>query len=142
MNELDLEEMRQRFDSWNTQALINALATRGSEEWVPDAYAAIESVLTSRQVDVEGALSAKRESASEGTSEIAGPPRVVVLETLDPIQAEFARGELQHSEIPSVVAGASAGHVGVIGAGFLVLVEADDEDRARAVLAQSGIAGS
>ena len=121
MEQPEPAELRRHIGELTTRELLEALARRErEEEWLPEAYAAMDEVLRERGVAVEDAVAAAREELPHPDAPL---DLVVVSRSFNPVDAQLVRARLEQAvneaaiTVPqqAVVRGAEGASVLVVG---------------------------
>lgn len=122
---------RRELEHRETDELLDILVARDEDEWRPEVFSLVETLLRERGVDVAQALAARRQAPEPVRLEIAAPEAtrpVVLLELADEVEAGLCRMALLESGIEARLHDPD-------GSGrLLLLVDESNAETARAVL--------
>ena len=127
------DEMRARLEQLPTVELLAILRDRDLEEWRPEAFHFVESILAERQVDVPAALESLRAEATYVDFEAL----VEIATFSTSVDAHLCRMALEEAEIPCWIFNDHLAGVHVplaMVVGVSVRVRPEDEAAAREIL--------
>ena len=122
------DALKASLDSRSTEELTAILARHDEEEWRPEVFALVETVLRARGAPIPVASGAYSEDVVEDQ------PLVTVGKYFAAIEAHGARSMLDSAGIEAWVADESLGTVYCVGVGVRLRVRAEDESSARELL--------
>ena len=142
MDERDQSDLRARLAALPTEELLQAVARhRREQELLPEACAAIESILRERGVAMESALPALLRDLHDRNGAV---DLVVVAAAFNPIEAQLIRMRLQQAGFQVYMADENLPGLhygwGIAAGGVKVLVSAADAEAARTLLAEPPLA--
>jgi hypothetical protein len=126
----DQESMRSELDEKSTEELVSILRNRDEEEWRPEAFDIVASILAARGVSPAEI----KAMGPEGVDVVEDQPLVTVGRYFNPVQAHGSRMALEAAGIASWVSDESGGGFYGVGIGARLQVRAQDEAAAREVL--------
>jgi hypothetical protein len=127
----DTDQLVAQLEQLSTDELVSILRNRDEDEWRPQVFDVVASILTARGVspgDVEA-------MGPEGSDVAESAPTVTVATFFSSAEAHASRMALEESGISAWVADEAAGTMYGVGVGTRVQVRASDETVAREVLA-------
>lgn len=135
MDRPDSASLRQELQDLATSELIEALADREREEWLPEAYSMMEMILRERGVELTQAVEAARESLPDPRIQVE---LVTVATVLSPLEGQLIRMRLEQAGIAVHVADENLAGMGLgfVAGGVKILVAATDVESATNVLAE------
>ena len=138
MDDLDQSDLRARLAALPTDELLDTVARhRRHGELLPEAYAAIESILRERNVAVDEAVAARLSDLPDPSAEVE---LVVVAAAFNPIEAQLIRMRLEQAGFQVHMADENLPGLhygwGIAAGGVKVLVAAADAAAARTLLAE------
>lgn len=138
MDDRDQADLRFRLAALPTDELLQAVARhRRQEELLPEAYAAIESILRERGVAMEQALAALLRDLPDPSGAV---DLVVVAAAFNPIEAQLIRMRLEQAGLQVHMADENLPGLhygwGIAAGGVKVLVSSADAVAARTLLAE------
>jgi hypothetical protein len=127
----DTEQLARQFEQLSTDELVSILRNRDEEEWRPQVFDVVSSILAARGV------SASEVSAMgpEGTEVAESAPTVTVATFFNAADAHASRMALEEAGIVAWVADEAVGTMWGVGVGNRLQVRATDEAVAREILA-------
>ncbi len=114
-----LDDLRERLDQMATEELVDALRRRDLDEWRPEVFPLVETILHNRGVDV---AAVKAESQDAGVVESEPPEFVRALDLPDPAMLLVAKSVLDEAGVQYYIRGENAQHflgVPMAGPGFM-----------------------
>ncbi|HEY3055277.1 MAG TPA: DUF2007 domain-containing protein [Thermoanaerobaculia bacterium] len=126
----DLDEIRQSMADRSTEELASILRNRNEEEWRPEVFEIVSSILKERGVSA-GDILARR---PEGVDVIETQELVTVGHFFNPADAHLHRAALEQAGIKAWVSDEATGKNYGVGVGERLQVRAEDEERALEVL--------
>ena len=129
----DGRELKRHFEKESTEELISILRNRDEEEWRPEVFDVVASVLRTRGQSPEDIVALGPEPTV--TEVVESAPTVTVASFFSPGEAHGSRMALEEAGIPAWVADESGGTLFGMGIGSRVQVRATDVDAAREILA-------
>lgn len=126
----DFDEVRRSMDARPTEELVSILRNRDEEEWLPEVFDIVASVLESRGVSAREVL----ELGPEGVDIVEGQNLVTIGRFFSAIEAHAHRIALEQAGLHAWVHDESLSATYGMGVGARLQVRAEDEEAARVVL--------
>jgi hypothetical protein len=130
--ELDLEEIRRSMDARPTPELVSIFRNRDVEEWRPEVFDIVASILAERGVSPSEVAA----QGPEGIDVVEGQDLVTLGRFFSPAEAHAHRAALDEAGIAAWVQDEGLGTMYGVGIGARLQVRAEDEAAARQLLAQ------
>jgi len=127
---MQLDELRSSLEARTTDELVSILRNRNEDEWRPEVFDIVASILAGRGVSPT-TVSAM---GPEGEDLVEHRPLATVARYFTPAEAHAGRMALEAAGIPAWVVDESLGAVYGIGVGTRVQVRVEDESAARVAL--------
>jgi hypothetical protein len=124
------EGLRKELEERSSEELVSILRNRDEEEWRPEVFEIVASVLKGRGISPEEIVALGPEDAEV----VDSGPSVTLATFFSPAEAHMSRMALEEAGIPAWIADESAGTMYGFGIGARVQVRAADEGAAREVL--------
>jgi hypothetical protein len=132
------DELRMNLEARTTEELVSILRNHDADEWRPEVFDIVASVLAARGVS-PAAVSAL---GPEGEDVVESQPLATVARYFSPAEAHAGRMALEAAGLRSWVVDESLGTVYGVGVGSRLQVRVEDEEAAREVLeAEPAVAG-
>jgi hypothetical protein len=128
-----IDELRASLELRSTEELLSILRNRDEEEWRPEVFEIVASILAARGVPTADAFA----SEPEGGDTVESRPLVTVGHFFSPVEAHAARLALESAGIAAWVADEILGASYGVGVGSRLQVRVEDESSALDVLASS-----
>jgi hypothetical protein len=125
------DELRTSLESRTTDELVAILRNQNQDEWRPEVFDLVASILASRGISPATVLA----MGPEGEDVVEERPLVTVARYFSPAEAHAARMALEAADIQAWVIDESLGTVYGVGVGTRLQVRVEDEQAARGVLA-------
>jgi hypothetical protein len=125
-----IDELRSSLELRSTEELLSFLRNRDEEEWRPEVFEIVASILTARGVPTADVFA----SEPEGGDTVESRPLVTVGHFLSPVEADAARLALESAGIAAWVADEILGASYGVGVGSRLQVRVEDEPAALEVL--------
>ena len=126
----EVDELRASLEARTTEDLISILRNRNEDEWRPEVFDLVASILASRGVS-PASVSAM---GPEGEDVVEQRPLATVARYFTPAEAHAGRMALEAAGLQAWVVDESLGTVYGLGVGTRLQVRVEDEAAARAVL--------
>jgi len=133
----DQDQIHREMEHRSTDELISILRNRDEEEWRPEVFEIVTSILRSRGVSSEQVSAL----GPEGVDVLESQPLVTVARFFSPAEAHTARMALEDAGVEAWVADESVGTMYGVGVGARVQVRESDAETAKTVLAQEPVPG-
>jgi hypothetical protein len=124
------ETVRRGLQAKATDELVSILRNQDAEEWQPEVFELVASILTDRGVSPQDVLAL----GPEGYDVIEGQQLVTVARCFGPVEAHLQRMALREAGLDAWVADELLGASYGLGIGIRLQVRVEDEAAARAVL--------
>jgi hypothetical protein len=134
----DAESLRNELEQRSTAELVSILRNRDEEEWRPEVFDVVASILTARGVSPESV----RAMGPEGVDVLESAPTVTIARFFSPAEAHAARMALEEARIPAWVADEAGGTLYGAGIGARLQVRLEDADAARELLAEAPVSAA
>jgi hypothetical protein len=128
----DREALREHFEQESTEELISILRNHDEQEWRPEVFEVVASILKTRGLSPGDVIGLGPEPSAMEVVE--SEPTVTVATFFSPAEAHGSRMALEEAGIPAWVMDESVGTIYGVGVGTRVQVRAKDADAAREVL--------
>jgi len=125
------DDLAGRLQGLSTEELVSILRNRDEDEWRPQVFDIVASVLAARGLD-PAEISAL---GPEGGERIESAPTVTVATFFSPAEAHACRMALEEAGLSAWVADETVGTMYGVGVGSRLQVRATDESAAREILA-------
>jgi len=127
----DVEGLRQELEQRSTAELVSILRNRDEEEWRPEVFDVVASILRARGVSPDEVASL----GPEGVDVVESEPTVTIAKFFSPAEAHATRLALEEGGIAAWVADEAGGTMYGVGIGARLQVRVKDVDAARELLA-------
>jgi putative signal transducing protein len=127
----DAAELLKQLEQFSTEELVSILRNRDEEEWRPEVFGIVASILSSRGVSAK----AVEAMGPEGGDVPESAPVVTIAAFTNPAEAHASRMALEEAGISAWVADEAVGTMYGFGVGTRLQVRAADEAVAREILA-------
>jgi hypothetical protein len=124
------DDLREALESRTTEELVSILRNHDDEEWRPEAFELVESILAARGVSPTAVAAL----GPEGEDVVEHQKLVVVGRYFTPADAHNGRLALEGSGLKAWVVDETLGAIYGVGIGTRLLVRAEDKEAAQAVL--------
>lgn len=124
------ESLRKELEARPSAELISILRNRDEEEWQPEVFGIVASVLEGRGVSPQEIAAL----GPEGVDVVESGPTVTIANFFSPAEAHVSRMALEEAGIAAWVADEAGGTMYGVGIGARLQVRAEDEGTAREVL--------
>ena len=131
----NVEVLRNELEQRSSEELISILRNRDEEEWRPEVFEIVASILKGRGVSPDEVVA----MGPEGVDEVESAPTVTIAKFFSPAMAHASRMALEEAGIAAWVADEAGGTLYSMGIGARLQVRAGDEDAARAVLSAAPV---
>jgi hypothetical protein len=131
------EKLRNELEQRSTDELISILRNRDEEEWRPEVFGVVATVLEGRGVSPEQVAA----MGPEGIDVVEAEPTVTVATFFSPAEGHASRMALEEAGIAAWVMDEAGGTMYGVGIGVRLQVRAKDAHAAREVLSSSPISG-
>jgi putative signal transducing protein len=131
----DTKDLRNELEEKPTAELVSILRNRDEEEWRPEVFDVVASILTARGVSPGAVI----DMGPEGVDVVESAPTVTVARFFTPAECHAARMALEEAGIPAWVADEEGGTLYGAGIGARLQVRLEDRDAAREVLAEAPV---
>jgi hypothetical protein len=131
----NVEGLRKELERRTSEELISILRNRDEQEWRPEVFEIVASVLRGRGVSPEEVIA----MGPEGVDEVESAPTVTVANFFSPAEAHASRMALEDAGIAAWVADEAGGTLYGVGIGARLQVRVEDEDAAREVLSAAPV---
>jgi hypothetical protein len=125
-----IDELRASLELRSTEELLSILRNRDEEEWRPEVFEIVASILAARGVPTADAFA----SEPEGGDTVESRPLVTVGHFFSPVEAHAARLAMESAGIAAWVADEILGASYGVGVGSRLQVRVEDEPAALEVL--------
>ncbi len=125
------DELVQQFERFSTDELVSILRNRDEEEWQPEVFDVVASILAARGLQPAAIVA----MGPEGREEVESAPTVTIATFFSPAEAHASRMALEEAGVAAWVADEVLGSMYGVGVGSRLQVRATDEAAAREVLA-------
>ncbi|HXB57315.1 MAG TPA: DUF2007 domain-containing protein [Vicinamibacteria bacterium] len=139
MTDDDREALREHFEQESTEALVSILRNHDEQEWRPEVFEVVATILKSRGLAPGEVVALGPEPAVIDVVE--SEPTVTVANFFSPAEAHGSRMALEEAGIPAWVMDEGLGTIYGVGVGTRVQVRASDADAARQVLSSQPAPG-
>jgi hypothetical protein len=126
----NVESLRKELEQRSTAELISILRNRDQEEWRPEVFDVVASVLKARGVSPEDVSA----MGPEGIDVVESEPTVTVARFFSPAEGHAARMALEEAAIPAWLIDEAGGTMYGVGIGTRLQVRLEDADVAREIL--------
>jgi hypothetical protein len=137
MSEQD-ETVRRELEGLSTEELVSILRNRDEQQWRPEVFGIVASLLTARGVTAADVTAL----GPEGVDVVEGQRLVTLGRYFTPHEAHGLRMALEEANLPAWVSEESGGAMFGVGIGSRLQVRAEDEAAARAVLEAAAVPAS
>lgn len=137
MSEED-ETIRRELEGLPTEELASILRNRDEQQWRPEVFGIVESILAGRGVSAADVTAL----GPEGEDVVEGQRLVTIGRYFTPHEAHGLRMALEEANLPAWVSDESGGAMFGVGIGSRLQVRAEDEAAARAILEAAALPAS
>lgn len=131
----NVEGLRKELEQRSSEELISILRNRDEEEWRPEVFEIVASVLKGRGISPEEVIA----MGPEGVDVVESAPTVTIAHFFSPAEAHASRMALEEAGIAAWVADEAGGTMYGVGIGARLQVRVEDEDAAREVLSAAPV---
>ena len=139
---MDRDAVRTQMDALPTEELVDILARRDEEEWLPEVFDIVTDVLRRREVAIEPAVEAARAAFPPEPDPDALVDLVTVAHFFTPVEARLCYEHLRRAGLSAVIADENVAAInyplGVLGGGIRVQVPRAQEADAQELMQQRG----
>jgi hypothetical protein len=132
-----VEQLRKDLEQRSTEELISILRNRDEEEWRPEVFEVVASLLKGRGISPDEVIA----MGPEGFDVVESEPTVTIANFFSPPEAHASRMALEEAGIPAWVVDEAGGTMYGVGIGARLQVRAKDESAAREVLSAAPMSG-
>jgi hypothetical protein len=125
-----VDELRSTLESRTTEELVSILRNRDADEWRPEVFDIVASILEGRGLSPDEVAA----MGPEGEDVVESQSLATVARYFSPAEAHTGRLALEDAGLPAWVADESMGTIYGIGVGARLQVRIEDEVAARAIL--------